>query len=127
MKDRRDSMSDHHGTAPDVHRGSEEARLAGDRAFGPPPEGPQWPGREPSKAESRGVPATDMEARTPLGVGTSMSRRAERVAEDQVGRHRRGHGRRPSGQVTPDRVTGVGPQGPIDEESPYLPTGDQAS
>jgi hypothetical protein len=126
MKDRRDSMSDHHGTAPDVGRGSEEARRAGDRAFGPPPEGPQWPGREPSKEERRGVPSTDMGARTPLGVGTTMSRRAERLGEDETGRHRRRHrgrARRPFGRGSPDRSTGVGPQEPIDEESPYLPPG----
>jgi hypothetical protein len=125
MKDRHGSTKERHGTAPDVHRGSEEARRAGDRAFGPPPEGPQWPGREPSEQERRGVPATDTQARTPLGVGTSVSRRAEQFREDETGRHRRTRARRPFGRLTPDRETGVGPQEPIDEESPYLPPGDQ--
>jgi hypothetical protein len=135
-----ESMPDHgmrgvdeerHGYAPDVGRGSEEARRAGDRAFGPPPEGPQWPGREPSRAERFGVPATDMEARTPLGVGTSSSRRAEHIAqkEPEAGRvpgGLRGKSRRPHGKSAPEHDTGVTPQGPSHEESPHLPTGDQA-
>jgi hypothetical protein len=123
--------TDHHGISPDVGRGSEEARQAGDRAFGPPPPGPQWPGREPSAAERRGVPSTDTEARTPLGVGTSTSRRAEKIArrEGEPGRHVkgvRGRSGRPYGTSEPHDDTGVGAQEPIDEESPHLPTGDQA-
>jgi hypothetical protein len=122
---------EHHGLSPDVGRGSEEARQAGDRAFGPPPPGPQWPGREPSEAELRGVPSTDTEARTPLGVGTSTSRRAEKIAmrEGEPGRRvhgTRGRSGRPYGTSGPEDDTGVAPQKPIDEESPRLPTGDQA-
>jgi hypothetical protein len=122
---------DHHGTAPDVGRGSEDARQAGNRAFGPPPSGPQWPGREPSAAELHGVPSTDTEARTPLGVGTSTTRRAEKIArrEGEAGRRTkglRGRSGRPAGTSEPDHDTGVGPQKTIDEESPHLPTGDQA-
>jgi hypothetical protein len=122
---------EHHGLAPDVGRGSEEARKAGDRAFGPPPRGPQWPGRVPSEAERHGVPATDTHARTPLGVGTSTMRRSEKIAvtEPEPGRRRkgvRGKARRPFGTSEPEHGTGVTPQRPIDEESPHLPTGDQA-
>jgi hypothetical protein len=120
-----------HGTLPAVGRGSEEARRAGDLAFGPPPPGPQWPGREPSDVERHGVPSTDTEARTPLGVGTSTSRPAEKIAvqEGEPGRRflgRRGRSGRPYGTSEPEHDTGVAPQGPIHEESPHLPTGDQA-
>lgn len=123
---------EHHGLSPDVGRGSEEARQAGDRAFGPPPPGPQWPGREPSEAELHGVPSTDTEGRTPLGVGTSTSRRAEKAAqrEGEPGRRVegvRGRSGRPYGRSEPEDDTGVAPRKPIDEESSRLPTGDQAS
>jgi hypothetical protein len=128
---RSDEERDHHGSSPDVGQGSAEARQAGDRAFGPPPTGRQWPGREISDAERRGVPATDTGARTPLGVGTSTSRRAEKIAvrEDEWGRRShgtRGRSGRPHGKSAPEQDTGVAPQAPIDEESPHLPTGDQA-
>jgi hypothetical protein len=118
------------GHASDVRTGSEEARQAGDRAFGPPPPGPQWPGREPSDAEREGVPSTDTQARTPLGVGTSTSRRAERIAaeEGETGRRTkgvRGRSGRPAGTSEPEHATGVDPKGPISEESPHLPPGDQ--
>ena len=104
---------DRHGLSRDAGRGSEEARQAGDRAFGPPPPGPQWPGREPSEAERHGVPPTDTEARTPLGVGTSTSRRAEQAAPHQgrAGRRAggvRGRSGRPHGTAEPDE-TGEGP------------------
>jgi len=118
-----------HGTAPDVGRGSEETRQAGHRAFGPPPPGQQWPGRVPSKAELRGVPATDTEARTPLGVGVSTSRRAEKTARREGagrGHGLRGRSGRPHGTSEPEHDTGVAPQEPIHEDSPHLPTGDQA-
>lgn len=120
---------DHEGISGDVDRGSEEARQAGDRAFDPPPSGPQWPGREPSEAEAHGVPSTDTEARTPLGVGTSTSRRAEKAARrsGETGRRgKRGRSGRPYGTSEPHDDTGVGAQEPIDKESPHLPTGDQA-
>ena len=122
---------EHHGSSRDVGRGSAEARQAGDRAFRPPPSGPQWPGREVSDAERHGVPATDTQARTPLGVGTSTSRRAEKIAgtEEEAGRRphgRRGRSGRPHGKPAPEHDTGVAPQAPIHEDSPHLPTGDQA-
>jgi hypothetical protein len=112
-------------------QGSAETRRAGDLAFRRPPPGPQWPGRVVSDAERRGVPATDTEARTPLGVGTSTSRRAERIAtrEEESGRHShgiRGRSGRPYGRSRPEDDTGVAPQAPIHEKSPHIPTGDQA-
>jgi hypothetical protein len=127
----KDPGEGHHGYSPDVGQASDQLRQAGDRAFGPPPPGPQWPGREPSKVERRGVPATDTSARTPLGVGTSTSRRGERIAATEGEAGRRGHGvrgksRRPAGKSAPEHDTGVAPEAPIDEESPQLPTGDQA-
>lgn len=123
-----DRNEEHHGYAPDVRRGSEQARQAGDRAFGPPPPGPQWPGRVPSEVELKGVPATDTHARTPLGVGTSMTRRGEKIAmtEPEPGRRKkgvRGRSGRPYGTSEPEHDTGVAPQRPIEEESPHLPTG----
>lgn len=107
----------------------EQVRQAGDRAFGPPPPGPQWPGREPSREESTGVPPTDTAARSPLGVGVSTSRRPEQMAlrEAEAGRAPL-HGRsgRPSRKARPEHDTGVAPQGPTGKESPHLPVGDQA-
>ncbi|MDN3352107.1 hypothetical protein [Actinomadura sp. DC4] len=122
MNHRREAES---GSPPEAGRGGEETRRAGDRAFGPPPPGPQWPGREPSEAEINGVPATDTEARTPLGVGTSTTRRAEKAAKrERDGVH--GRTRRPYGTSEPEDDTGVAPQRPVHPESPRLPTGDQA-
>jgi hypothetical protein len=84
-----------------------------------------------SEAELDGVPATDAQARTPLGVGTSTSRRAEwiSVTEPEAGRRRkgvRGKARRPQGESEPEHDTGVAPPRRVDKESPHLPTGDQA-
>lgn len=117
---------------PAARRGSAQARQAGDRAFGRPPKGPQWPGRVPSQAELDGVPATDTHARTPLGVGTSTTRRAERIArtEPEAGRRWkgiRGRSGRPYGKSEPEHDTGVAPPRRITDGSPHLPTGDQAS
>jgi hypothetical protein len=57
--------------------------------------------------------------------------RAEKIAvrEDEWGRRShgtRGRSGRPHGKSAPEQDTGVAPQAPIDEESPHLPTGDQA-
>lgn len=117
--------------SPEAGSVREQVRQAGDRAFGPPPPGPQWPGREPSKQESTGVPPTDTEARSPLGVGISTSRRPEQMAlkESEAARADRGvlgRTRRPFGKARPEHDTGVEPQGPIDKECPHLPVGDQA-
>jgi hypothetical protein len=87
------------------------------------------PGREISDEEREGVPPTDTEAESPLGVGVSMTRRGEDVArqEDEPGREdtgTRGPTDRPAG-VSDDRAsTGVDDQ---DTESggPTMPAGDQ--
>jgi hypothetical protein len=87
------------------------------------------PGREISDEEREGVPATDTEAESPLGVGVSMTRRGEDVdrQEDEPGREdtgTRGPTDRPVG-VSDDRAsTGVDDQ---DTESggPTMPSGDQ--
>jgi hypothetical protein len=139
MNHRREHDGDHepeHGEKPPdqasgVLRGSAETRRAGDLAFGPPPAGPQWPGRVPSEAELNGVSPTDTQARTPLGVGTSTSRRGERIAVTEPERGRRAKGTRgrsgrPYGTSDPEHDTGVAPQRPRDPRSPHLPTGDQA-
>lgn len=66
-----------HGWAPDVGEGgSERAKAANEKAFGTPPAG-SGEGREVSDEEREGVPPTDMEARTPHGVGESTSKRGE--------------------------------------------------
>ncbi|GAA0360371.1 hypothetical protein GCM10009530_07110 [Microbispora corallina] len=122
---------DEHGFSPDVEKGSEEARRAGDRAFSPEAAGEPGPGRAPSREEETGVPSTDTSARSPLGVGTSPGRSAEEIAatEREPGREPagvKGESRRPYGGSTMEDSTGVEPSGPVDEESPTLPAGDQA-
>jgi hypothetical protein len=111
----------------------EEVAMAGNRAFESPPRGDRRPPRMVTEVEAHGVSSTDGEARSPLGVGTSTSARAEKIAqreEEEAGRKKvgvEGPSRRPYGVSTPEHGTGVGEgQGPIDEESPYLPPGDQA-
>jgi hypothetical protein len=63
---------------------------------------PRGPGREVSDEEREGVPATDTEAKTTLGVGESINRRGEDIArhEDEPGREHtgtRGSSDRPAG------------------------------
>ncbi|GAA3422657.1 hypothetical protein GCM10018952_76030 [Streptosporangium vulgare] len=67
-------------------------------------------------AERGGVPATDTKARSPLGVGTSENRGAEKTASrkkeqgrEKVGTDERG---RPYGVSHPEDVTGVSPRKP---------------
>ncbi|MGV9306044.1 hypothetical protein ACWDLG_21925 [Nonomuraea sp. NPDC003727] len=121
---------DQHGFSPDVGRGSEEARQAGDRAFTPEQAAPPGEGRAPSEEERAGVSATDTEPGTPHGVGESTSRRAEEIAEEEeeAGRETigvKGESGRPYGGSSAEDSTGVGPQEPQDGESPTLPSGDQ--
>jgi hypothetical protein len=118
-----------YGFSPPVGRASEEVRRAGDLAFGRPPPGPQWPGRRPSGTEREGVPSTDTEAGTPLGVGVSESKGAEEIAREKGADRRRtagvrGRSGRPFGSATPEETTGVDPAGPVEDDSPYLPPGD---
>ncbi|MDP9850109.1 hypothetical protein [Streptosporangium lutulentum] len=118
---------EHHGSSPDVGRASEEVIRSGNRAFAPPPE-EKRPERVVSKQERRGVSPTDTEATSPLGVGVSTSRRAEKIAarESEKGRETRGVDEktgRPHGVSTPEDSTGVKPQETVDEESPHLTQG----
>jgi hypothetical protein len=119
-----------HGYSPDVGTASEATARSGDRAFEPPTHEPQWAGRVPSEEEDEGVPATDTEARTPLGVGVSETGRGEEIgAPEPPDRERlgtKGEAERPYGKATAEHGTGVGPHETIDEESPQMPPGDQA-
>jgi hypothetical protein len=90
---------------------------------------PPGPGREISDEEREGVPPTDTEAESPLGVGVSMTRRGEDVErqEDEPGREdagTRGPTDRPVGVSDERASTGVDEQ---DTESggPTMPAGDQ--
>jgi hypothetical protein len=87
------------------------------------------PGREISEEERDGVPATDMEASSPLGVGESSSRRGEEIgAGAESGRRdagTTGQAQRPAGTSTERDSTTIDPQEPIDPESPNLQRGDQ--
>ncbi|GGK76023.1 hypothetical protein Sme01_51760 [Sphaerisporangium melleum] len=111
-----------------VHR---DVATAGDRAFDSPPRGGYRPPRVMSEVERHGVSPMDTEATSPLGVGASATARGEHIAsrKEDRGRRRIGHegpARRPVGIAAPEQHTGVGRSGPIDEESPFLPSGDQA-
>ena len=90
---------------------------------------PPGPGREISDEEREGVPPTDTEATSPLGVGESINRRGEDVVrqEGEEGREHtgtRGRSDRPAGvsderdssSVDPDETTSGGPA---------MPAGDQ--
>ena len=88
------------------------------------------PGRQVSEEEREGVPSTDTEAESPLGVGVSMTRRGEDVdkQEDEPGRDdtgTRGPSDRPVGVSDTRASTGVDDQ---DTESggPTMPAGDQS-
>jgi hypothetical protein len=90
---------------------------------------PPGPGREISDEERDGVPPTDTEAESPLGVGVSMTRRGEDVEkqEDEPGRDdtgTKGPTDRPTGVSDERASTAVDPN---DTESggPTMPAGDQ--
>jgi hypothetical protein len=90
---------------------------------------PPGPGREISDEEREGVPATDTEAESPLGVGVSMTRRGEDVdrQEDEPGREdvgTRGPSDRPVGVSDERAATGVDEQ-ETESGGPTLPAGDQ--
>ena len=72
-----------------------------DKVFDRVDEVPPGPGREVSDEEREGVPATDTEARSPLGVGESINRRGEDVArhEDEPGREHTGTKGSPLGDL----------------------------
>jgi hypothetical protein len=109
---------------------SEDAKVAGGKAFHAEEAGPPGPGRVISDEERAGVGDTDMEATSALGVGESETRKAEDIArrEQEAGRQdtgTRGPSQRPEGTSDAEDSTGVRPTGPVDEASPDLQSGDQ--
>jgi hypothetical protein len=90
---------------------------------------PPGPGREISDEEREGVPPTDTEATSALGVGVSMTRRGEDVdkQEDEEGREdtgTKGASDRPVGVSDERASTSVDP-GESESGGPTLPAGDQ--
>ena len=82
-----------------------------------------------SDEEREGVPPTDTEATSPLGVGESISRRGEDVArqEDEEGREHagtRGPTDRPHGVSDGRASTSVDPD-ETQTGGPHMPAGDQ--
>ena len=87
------------------------------------------PGRVVSDEEREGVGPTGTEAESPLGVGVSMTRRGEDVAnqEDEEGREdtgTKGPSDRPAGVSDTRASTGVDPHD-TDSGGPTMPAGDQ--
>jgi len=118
----------HHGWSPD--KDEPGVTGAGSKAFDADNAGEPGPGRVVSDEEREGVPATDTSGATPLGVGESTTRRGEDVAkqEDQPGRQdvgTQGPSERPVGISTAEDNTKISPEGPIHQDSPNLPRGDQ--
>ncbi|WP_203886852.1 hypothetical protein [Planotetraspora kaengkrachanensis] len=109
-----------HGFSPDVGKVSEEVVRAGDLAFRKPT-ADQGPGREVGSTERHGVPSTDVNASSPLGVGVSTTTRAEEIAHKKETAYRR-HGihdrtGRPYGGSAPGHGTGVGRPHLVSDES----------
>ena len=90
---------------------------------------PPGPGRVISDEERAGVPPTDVDATSPLGVGESINRRGEDVVkqEGEAGREHAGtkgpsdrpHGvsdERDSSSVDPDETTSGGPTVPAGDQ-----------
>ena len=87
------------------------------------------PGRQISDEEREGVPPTDTEAESPLGVGVSMTRRGEDVdrQEDEPGREdtgTEGAADRPVGVSDERASTSVDPN-ETESGGPTMPAGDQ--
>lgn len=90
---------------------------------------PPGPGREISGEEREGVPPTDMDAESPLGVGVSMTRRGEDVdkQEPEPGRDEtgtQGATDRPVGTSDERDSTSVDPN-ETESGGPTMPAGDQ--
>lgn len=113
----------HHGWAPDVGGGSEDAQEARRKAMDSP-SGERGSGREVSDAEREGFSSTDTEPGSPYGAGESDSASPEDQAGSGGTEGRQGPAQRPYGR-TDDEDTGVGSEGTATEGSPNLPTGDQ--
>jgi hypothetical protein len=87
------------------------------------------PGREISDEEREGVPPTDMDATSPLGVGESINRRGEDVIkqEGEEGREHagtKGSTDRPHGTSDERDSTSVDPN-ETESGGPTMPAGDQ--
>jgi hypothetical protein len=87
------------------------------------------PGRQISDEEREGVPPTDPQAESPLGVGVSMTRRGEDVdkQEDEPGREdtgTKGPSDRPVGVSDERTSTSVDPN-ETESDGPTMPAGDQ--
>ena len=100
-----------------------------EKAFHGADDVPPGPGREISDEERDGVPATDTEAESPLGVGVSMTRRGEEVQkqEDEPGREHagtKGASDRPAGVSDSRSSTGIDDQ-ETQSGGPTMPAGDQ--
>ncbi|MFI6455907.1 hypothetical protein ACIBF6_30615 [Streptosporangium amethystogenes] len=104
-----------------VSHASEEVVRSGNLAFGHPPDDRE-PGRVISDVERKGVPATDTEARSARGVGTSEHRGAEKISarKGEKGRKKISTDEkgRPYGVSRPEDITGVNPQKTITRDSP---------
>jgi hypothetical protein len=99
-----------------------------DKVFSGAEDVPPGPGRVISDEERDGVPPTDTEAESPLGVGVSMTRRGEEVQkqEDEPGREHagaKGASDRPAGVSDTRSSTGVDDQ--ETQGGPTMPAGDQ--
>jgi hypothetical protein len=100
-----------------------------DRVFDRVDEVPPGPGRVISDEEREGVPPTDTDATSPLGVGESINRGGEDVArqEDEEGREdtgTQGESDRPVGVSDERAPTSVDPDDTV-SGGPTLPAGDQ--
>jgi hypothetical protein len=114
------SGEEHHGWAPDVGTGGEEAQEARRKAMDEPP-GDQGEGREVTDTERAGVSSTDAEPGSPHGAGESETARPEEEARGEGTKGHKGPSGRPYGR-TDDEDTGVGKEDTA-TEGPDLPTG----
>lgn len=77
--------------------------------------GERGPAREISQVERDGVPSTDTDARTPLGVGESFGRRGENIGKQEGKEPGRrdagttGQAKRPAGESTGRDATTINP------------------
>ncbi|WAL69305.1 hypothetical protein ORV05_16530 [Amycolatopsis cynarae] len=116
-----DKEEKHHGWAPDVGHGSEDAQEARRKAMDTPSE-EKGEGREVSEEERRGVGSAETEPGSPAGAGESVTRRPEDRGGEKGTEGTKGPAQRPYGRTESD--TGVGEEGKA-TEGPDLPSGDQ--
>ena len=111
------------GRQTEVKEGYEEHA---EKAFHGADEVPPGPGRVISDEEREGVPPTDTEATSPLGVGESVNRRGEDVAREEGREHvgTRGPSDRPAGVSDERASTSVDPD-ETQTGGPHMPAGDQ--